>query len=179
MVVDEHPVLVVDSTSLNYDIIFGANFLDKFGITLDYDNDLGCWMEYTIPLCNTNDFFHTQLLPLSHCTNWDRTWRWLPWHFLCGLICNHILDAKYEQVNVHNIAFDQCHLLLDQQWDLFNILSKHKNYLMPPLESTLIRRFKLTSIKEIILFITFLTLNLASIGNISNKNSITGLNLFF
>ncbi len=37
-----------------------------------------------------------------------------------------ILDAKYEQVNIHNVAFDQTHLLLYQQCNLFNILSKHK-----------------------------------------------------
>ncbi len=39
----------------------------------------------------------------------------------------HILDTKYEQVNIHDVASDQEHLSLDQQKDLFNILSKHKN----------------------------------------------------
>ncbi len=28
----------------------------------------------------------------------------------------HILDAKYEQANIHDVAFDQHHLLLDQSW---------------------------------------------------------------
>ncbi len=37
-----------------------------------------------------------------------------------------ILDAKYKQANIHNVVFDQHHLLLDQWCDLFNILSKHK-----------------------------------------------------
>ncbi len=37
-----------------------------------------------------------------------------------------ILDAKYEQANIHDVAFNQHHLLLDQQCTLFNILSKHK-----------------------------------------------------
>lgn len=37
-----------------------------------------------------------------------------------------ILDAKYEQANVHDAAFDQTHLLLDQQSNLFNVLSKQK-----------------------------------------------------
>ncbi len=38
----------------------------------------------------------------------------------------HIIDAKYEQANIHDVAFDQQHLLLDQLQDFINILSKHK-----------------------------------------------------
>ncbi len=56
-----------------------------------------------------------------------------------------ILSANHEQVNIHDVAFDQQHLLLDQGQDLFNKLSKHKKYLMASLESTLIRRYTLTS----------------------------------
>ncbi len=37
----------------------------------------------------------------------------------------HILDAKYKQANIHNVAFDQQHLSLDQPCNLFHILSKH------------------------------------------------------
>ncbi len=37
-----------------------------------------------------------------------------------------ILDAKYKQVNIHDVAFDQCNLLLDQQQYLFTVLLKHK-----------------------------------------------------
>ncbi len=37
-----------------------------------------------------------------------------------------ILDAKDKQAKIHVVAFDQHHLLLDQCWDLFNILNKHK-----------------------------------------------------
>ncbi len=38
IVIDNHLALIVDSMNLQYDIIFGANFLNKCGITLDYDN---------------------------------------------------------------------------------------------------------------------------------------------
>ncbi len=38
----------------------------------------------------------------------------------------HILDAKYKQANIHIVFFDQHHLSLDQQRNLFNIKSKHK-----------------------------------------------------
>ncbi len=43
-----------------------------------------------------------------------------------NIFATHILDAKYEQVNIHDVAFNQTHLSLDQWHYLFNILSKHK-----------------------------------------------------
>ncbi len=57
IIVDTHPALIVDSTSLCYDIIFGADFLDKCGVTLDYGNSIFRWMGYTFPLCNALEFF--------------------------------------------------------------------------------------------------------------------------
>ncbi len=57
MIVNQHPALIIDSTSHRYDIIFGDDFLDKCGITLNYDNKLIQWMEYTIPLCKASEFF--------------------------------------------------------------------------------------------------------------------------
>ncbi len=57
IVIDKHPALIVDSTSLCYDIIFGAYFFDKCDITLNYENHQVQWMEYTIPLRNASKFF--------------------------------------------------------------------------------------------------------------------------
>ncbi len=64
MVVDEHPAHIVDSTNLQYDIIFGADFLDKCIITIDYNSNQVCWMEYNIPLHETVEFFHTVTTPI-------------------------------------------------------------------------------------------------------------------
>ncbi len=66
MAVNKHPALVVDSKSLQYNIIIGANFLDMCGIQLDYDNYLAQWMEYNIPLHDTIIFFLTATTPLIH-----------------------------------------------------------------------------------------------------------------
>ncbi len=71
MVIDEHPVLIHDSTSLWYDIILGADFLDTCGLHFDYDNNLVHWMEFDITLYNVTDFFIQLLLIFFH-TNW--TW---------------------------------------------------------------------------------------------------------
>ncbi len=56
MIVDKHTALIVDSTSLCYNIIFGADFLDNCSITLDYENHQVQWMEYTIPLRDALEF---------------------------------------------------------------------------------------------------------------------------
>ncbi len=58
MIINEHPVLFVDSTSLCYNIIFSMDFLDEYGITLKYDNNLVQWMEDNTPLCNTTEFLY-------------------------------------------------------------------------------------------------------------------------
>ncbi len=68
MIVDKHPALIDDSTSLCYDIVFGANFLNKCGITLDYENNLVQWMEYTIPLCDSSEFFPIAITLLYYTT---------------------------------------------------------------------------------------------------------------
>ncbi len=65
IVVDDHPALVIDSKNLQYNIIFGANFLDKLRFQLDYDNNLVQWMEYTIPHCDTAECFPTATIHLS------------------------------------------------------------------------------------------------------------------
>ncbi len=43
-----------------------------------------------------------------------------------NFFATRIIDAKYKQVNMHNVAFDQNHLSLDQWCHLFKISSKHK-----------------------------------------------------
>ncbi len=90
-------------------------------------------------------------MKIIRCNGWNTLFLCAtPWNFSCyyytsllsplelesepDLIANQvadtfatrILDAKYNQANIHNVAFNQHHLLLDQRRDLFNILSKHK-----------------------------------------------------
>ncbi len=122
MVIDEQPVLIVDYTSLWYDIIFGSNLFDKCRFQLDNDNNPVQWMEHHIPPL----IFFIQLLCFSIHPNWYWSWRQLSWQYLFWLFATGILDIKYEQVNINSVAFNQNHLLLDQCQDLFNELSKHK-----------------------------------------------------
>ncbi len=114
MVVNEYPVLIVDSMNLHYDIILRVHFLDKCGFHLDYDNNLVQWIEYDIPLCNTTEFFsfryYSSLLTPIDIDFEDNC----PGDAYVDSFATCILDAKYKQANTCNVSFDQQHLLLDR-----------------------------------------------------------------
>ena len=83
-------------------------------------------MEYDIPLRDTSEFFsdayysslftHLDINLEDDCLD----------DSIVDSFATQILDAKYEQVNIHDVAFNQQHLSLDQRRDLFHILSKHE-----------------------------------------------------
>ncbi len=175
--IDKHPALIVDSTNLRYDIIFGSDFLYKCGITLDYENRQVQWLEYTILLRNATEFFsftyyYTILSPLEFEFETD-----LIGNQIVDSFATRILDAKYEQANIHDVAFNQTHLTLDQRQDLFTILSKDKNCLMAPLESIRTKRSTLTSNLELSQCITVLSLFLTYTDKPLKRNLITWLSL--
>ncbi len=83
-------------------------------------------MEYTIPLRDASKFFsfnyYTSLLSPIELQSENNLFG----DPVVDAYAMRILDAKYKQVNIHDVAFDQHHLSLDQRCGLFNILSKHK-----------------------------------------------------
>ncbi len=103
IVIDENPALIVDSTNLCYDIIFGANFLDKCGITLDYENHQVQWMEYTIPLYNASKFFlsnyYTSILAPTELES-EHDFIDNP---VVDTFATRILDVEYKQANIHDV----------------------------------------------------------------------------
>ncbi len=144
LVVDEHPALVINSTSLHYDIILAANFLDKCGIILDYDNILVLWMEYTNPLCNTTEFFHTVTTPLSsHQLRLNLKMASLAVPMLTNLQLASLMQNKnkstFMMLPLTNITF--C-LTSNKTSSIYH--QNTKKYLMDLLESTLIRKFTFT-----------------------------------
>ncbi len=83
-------------------------------------------MEYNIPLCDASKCFsfnyYTSILsPLEF--EFEHNLIGKP---IVDTFATQILDAKYEQANIHDVAFNQHHHSLDQRCNLFNILSKHK-----------------------------------------------------
>ncbi len=140
MVVNEYLALVVNFMSLCYDIIFGANFLDKCGITLDSDNNLVHWMEYNIPLCNATEFFHAITTPLS--SHWLR-----PSLKIISLAVP--LQTPLQPASSMQNMNKSTSMMLPSTNITFCLTSNKKssmyyqntkNYLMTPVESILIRR---------------------------------------
>ncbi len=131
MIVDERPALIIDSTNLHYDIIFGSNFLDKCGITLDYENHLVQWMEYNIPLRDAMEFFPIVItLHYSHHLNLNLNRTLLSTQFLTPLplafLTLNMSKPMSTMLHLTNITF---HLINGM------IFSTSKSYLMARLES--------------------------------------------
>ncbi len=132
-------------------------------------------MEYTIPLHDTAEFFYSyssSLITPIDVKFEDNCFG----NAYINSLATHIPDSKYEQVNINDVAFDQHHLLLDQWRDLFNMLSKHKKYLMAPLESILIR-ITLTLNLGLSRYIIALTLLLTYTSKLWKKRLTTWSNL--
>ncbi len=102
MVVDEHLLLIVDSTILWCDIIFWADFLDRCIFHLEHDI---YWMEYDIPLNNTAKFVNIVTIPHYSLIDIDLEDDCLGDVYIDS-VATCILDVKHEQANNHNIAFD-------------------------------------------------------------------------
>ena len=123
--IDKHPALIVDGDGLRYDVIFGADFLDKLGFIFDYDNHVVTWMGHELPLRDIHQFFstsyfHELFLPLEIDQENDHIGE-----TYMDSYATRIMDAKYEQANIDDVAFGQTQLSLDQRRDLHAILSKH------------------------------------------------------
>ncbi len=112
--------------SCRYDIIFGADFLDKFGFTINYNNNILQWMDHEIPLKNPDEFFSkNMLIDLNHelCLNKEDDM------FDQEILDNYatrILDAKYEQVDTNRVAANQKQLNVNQRHKLQHLLAKNK-----------------------------------------------------
>ncbi len=90
-----------------YYIIFGANFLDKFDLTINYNDYIVQLMDYEITLKNPDEFFSNTMF-IDHnddicLTKADDMFDW-------EILNNYavwILDAKYKQVDTNRVAANQ------------------------------------------------------------------------
>ncbi len=106
--INGHPEFVVNSMS----VIFGEDFLDNCRFQRGYDNNLV--VRWSITLCNTAKFFSycyylSLLIPIDidlgdNCISDSYINSFATW-----------LDAKFEQANIHYVAFYQHYLSVDQQ----------------------------------------------------------------
>ncbi len=106
--IDSHVAYVFDQ-NCQYDIIKGANFLDKFGFSINYDDHTIKWVEHSISLKDPHEFFVTNMLDDFNDQLCQDTEEEI---FELNLLDNYsarILDIKYEQVDINTVSADQKH----------------------------------------------------------------------
>ncbi len=105
-------------------MIFGANFLDKFGFAINYNEYIIRWVDHSIPLKDPHEIFGPKMLKNLNdqlCQEKEDNM------FDCKILDNYaaqILHTEYEQININKVAVDQKHLTQYQHHDLQNILTK-------------------------------------------------------
>ncbi len=101
--INEYFALILDSDSLQYNIIFGADILDKCGFHLDYGNNLVHWMEYDPSMIDLNFSLTITIPPYSHQLYCPQ--RWQLWECLCWIVCN-----MYPWCKIWTGQHPQCYL---------------------------------------------------------------------
>ena len=122
--IDEQKALVFEG-KCRYDIILGADFLEKTGIDIKYSTKEMEWYGLTIPLRHANDLFqedYDQMMETFLVQTEDEEFGedWLE-----AYVANPILDAKYEETSAAEVAAKQTHLTDSQKADLERLLSKY------------------------------------------------------
>ncbi len=122
--IDSHSTYLFEQ-NCQYNLIFGANWLDKFGFIIIYDDHIITWMDHN-PLKETHEFFGPNMFSNLYYEvfqqNEDSMSDW-------NILNNNsawILDARYEQVDINKVAVNQKHLTQIQCLDLQNVLAKYE-----------------------------------------------------
>ena len=122
--INEQKCLVFDNNNCTYDVILGTNFLTKAGIKLDYVDEKVEWFDTSIPLRPVGglkaeefdamvDMFHIQTEEELLGEDWLHNF------------AVHILDAKYELVDVRDVIDQQTHLNAHQKATLLEVLQEN------------------------------------------------------
>jgi hypothetical protein len=153
---------VFDNDNVKYNIILGTNFLSKNGIKLIYSEGNMEWFDCSIPLCppgglDSKEFdameemFHIQVEDEIFSEVW------------LECFATEILDAKYVKTDVAEVVKGLTHLNAQQKADCFKCYRKTTRCSMELLEFIHTKRYILTLIQMLSLYILGHTLYLKSI----------------
>ena len=123
--IDNQKALIFDQ-ECRYDLILGADFLTKTGMNIMYQNGNIEWFENTIPMRNPHDIDLKEYLAMADAIEIQNEETVLGSDWLDCYLTAPILDAKYEQVDIKDVAQKQTHLTVVQQNKLGVILEKHQ-----------------------------------------------------
>lgn len=107
---------IIDNDKIPYDVILGRPELEQFGIHLDFQKQEIGWKfsTKTIPMKNSST-----IRPLFGSKAISA---FLDQQDIFETYTAQLLDSKYEEVDVREVASSQTHLTTNEQLDLLNIL---------------------------------------------------------
>ena len=112
-------------TPCRYDVIVGSDLMDAAGIDILYSKKEVNWLGNTIPMRDVRTFRPHELDELMGTYHAAEEEEFIGEDFLDSF-ATEILDAKYEHVDVADVAAAQKHLSPSQREDLKAVLSKYR-----------------------------------------------------
>ena len=124
--IDEQKALIFDG-KCRYDVILGADFLTKSGIDINYSTGTMHWFENVRPMREPWKLDNSEYNAMASAYDIQHDDELIGEDWLDSYLTNTILDAKYEKVDVHDVATNQKHLTPGQQNELERVLDKYTN----------------------------------------------------
>ena len=122
--IDEQKALVFDG-KCRYDVILGAYFLTKTGIDINYSTGTMHWFENVRPMREPWKLDNSEYNAMASAYDIQHDDELFGEDWLDNYLTNTILDAKYEKVDVRDVATKQEHLTPHQQRELERVLEKY------------------------------------------------------
>ena len=123
--IDSQNALVFDGKS-RYDIIFGADFLTKIGMKIDYANKSMDWFENSIAMREPFNLKKEDYLQMADSLEIQADDEFFGDDYLDSYLAAPIMDAKYEKLDIDATIANQKHLTDSQRADLKKLFEKHK-----------------------------------------------------
>ena len=123
--IEQHKALIFESENCKYDVILGADFLTKTGIDVKYSTNTIEWFENELPLRDPHLLKDKDFASMATIIEIQQEVEFfgMDWYDPnCYAI--EILDAKYESVQIDDVANQLEHLNIQQKADVKQVLSE-------------------------------------------------------
>ena len=121
--VDEQKALVFEG-KCRYDIILGADFLEKVGIDIKYSSKEMSWFGLTVPLRNANELFQEDYNQMAEAMLVQDEDDYFGEDWLDSYAATTVMDSKYDGADPQEVAASQTHLTHEQRKSLADLLAK-------------------------------------------------------
>ena len=122
--IEEQKALVFDQENCRYDVILGADFLNKAGMVIDYLEKNFKWFGDVIPLRVPSELSSVDFVMMVERSNVETEEEDLGDDVNENYLSS-ILDAKYDAMDICEVMRQQTHLTASQRDDLRNLLLKY------------------------------------------------------